>query len=72
MRVLGNMPNVGGQTSKQVHTILSTAGAKASTIGVGRSMGKLATDGWLNKSESGAYTLSEKGQEWFYSDLAKS
>lgn len=70
LRVLGNMPNVGAQTSKQIHTILSTAGADVTTRGVGRSMGKLATDGWLTKVDKASYLLSDKGQQWFYSDLA--
>lgn len=72
LRVLGNMPNVGGQTSKQIHLLITTAGADVSAIGVGRSMGKLAKEGWLTKSAKGVFTLTQKGQQWFYSDLAKS
>lgn len=71
IRVIGTMTNINGHTSKQMHTIITTAGAEVSTIGVGRSMGKLAKEGWLNKSEKGVYTLTEKGQQWFYTDLAK-
>lgn len=72
IRVIGTMTNVKGHTSKQMHTLITTAGAEVSSIGVGRSMGKLAKDGWLSKSADGLYTLTKKGQQWFYSDLALS
>lgn len=71
LRAMGSMPNLPTQNSTQMHTLLSASGSDATTRGVGRSMGKLARDGFLVKNSDKSYSLSDQGKQWFYNDLAK-
>lgn len=71
LRAMGSMPNIPTQNSTQMHTLLSASGSDATTRGVGRSMGKLARDGFLVKNTDKSYSLSDQGKQWFYNDLAK-
>ena len=71
LRAMGSMPNIPTQNSTQMHTLLSASGSDATTRGVGRSMGKLARDGFLVKNTDNSYSLSDQGKQWFYNDLAK-
>lgn len=72
LRMFGEEPRL-LWNSKKMHTKLTTNGLKdISAIGVGRSMGKLARDGWLTKFEDKkVFKISEKGLNWYYNDLAK-
>ena len=60
-------------SSKKLHNNLTLKGlTDYSAIGVGRSLGKLAREGWLIKFEDkGVFKLSDKGLNWYYNELAK-
>lgn len=56
-----------------MHSALSSHGmTEMSKIGVGRSLGKLARDGWLeHDADKKYYKLAGKGLEWYHNFLAK-
>ena len=72
LKVFGEEPRL-LWNSKKMHNNLTVKGMNDfSAIGVGRSMGKLARDGWLIKFEDKkVFKISEIGLNWYYNELAK-